>query len=163
MEDLRQLFELYDEMRVQQKPQLQDAPPLQDTPGPPADYEHPVITQRDEVDRLRIQGAEPEEAHQEVYGEIDTANVDSKAQYAATLGRLRADQDKKGIKVDNDGESLLAKEKELEKGVTDEKLKTPVAKEIDSQEVEAPPEALDIPEEYDYNEDVRYLQKYGRA
>tara|TARA_R110002012_G_scaffold218512_1_gene389849 strand:+ start:317 stop:811 length:495 start_codon:yes stop_codon:yes gene_type:complete len=164
MDPLIPLYELFDEMRVQPKPEMQTAgSPVESPIQQDGDYEHPVITQRDTVDKLRIQGAEPEDAHQEVYGEIDTGDVDSKAQYASTLGRLRADQDKKGIRVDKDGESLLAKERELEKRVTDEKLKTPINKEIDSVEVSAPPQELNAFEEFDYNEDVRYLQKYGRA
>ena len=170
MDPLQPLFELYDEMRVQPKPELQDAPPVQDTPGPPADYEHPVIVQRNEVEKLRQQGVEPEDAHQQVYGEIDTGNIDSKAQFASTLGRLRSEKDQKGVRVDKDGESLLAKEREMEKGVTDEKLKTPVSKEINNVDVTTDPqdaretqEVVDAREEYDYNEDVAYLQKYGRA
>ena len=113
---------------------------------------------------------EPEDAHQQVYGEIDTGNIDSKAQFASTLGRLRSEKDQKGVRVDKDGQSLLAKEREWEKGVTDEKLKTPISKEITNVDVMTSPEdaresqeVVDAREEYDYNEDVMYLQKYGRA
>tara|TARA_R110002012_G_scaffold60870_2_gene159447 strand:+ start:694 stop:1176 length:483 start_codon:yes stop_codon:yes gene_type:complete len=160
MDPLTPLYELFDEMRVQPKPQFRDEEPPMETP-PSFSAEHPVTQQRKEVDNHRESGVNPEDAHQAVHGDVDTGDVESKAKFAATLSRVQGEKDRKGVRVDKDGESLLAKDEKIDdmKPVTKDDLRTP-----QDQQVPVRDQAkLDAQEEYDYNEDVRYLQKYGRA
>ena len=158
MDPLQELYDLYEAEMTQ----LQD--PVSPTVASPnaGEYEHPVIQQRNEVDGHREDGAEAHDAHELVHGAVDTADVDSKAKLAATLGRVQDGHDKKGITIDKNSEfqSLMARDAELEKNadqVTPDDLRTPMSQEVpDEQQV-------DTQEEYDYNLDVAYLQKYGRA
>jgi len=152
MDPLQPLYELFDELTVQKKPPLQDQSMPVETPlTPPED--HPVTQQKKEVDSYRKQGMNPVQSHQQVYGEVDTGDVESKAQLATTLGRVQNEKDKRGVRPDKNGESLLSQEtnKEEEEGVTDMKLQTPKSQELSQTE------------EYDYNDDVQYLRTYGRA
>ena len=160
---LQQLWDLYEDMSVQDVPELQPDPEPSGIGTPQTgDYEHPVIQQRKQVDDLRQQGMSDEDAHQQVYGEVDLSNSQSKADFAATLSRVQQDADKKGIKTDDDADfkSLLARDKELEKSqqVTPDDLKTPYRQEVPDEQQE-----VDTQEEIDYNLDVAYLQQYGRA
>ena len=160
---LQQLWDLYEDMSVQDVPELQPDPEPSGIGTPQTgDYEHPVIQQRKQVDDLRQQGMSDEDAHQQVYGEVDLSNSQSKADFAATLSRVQQDADKKGIKTDDnaDFKSLLARDKELEKSqqVTPDDLKTPYRQEVPDEQQE-----VDTQEEIDYNLDVAYLQQYGRA
>ena len=165
MDPLQKLYDLYeDEMR----PQLQE--PMSPTVSTPQrdDHQHPVIQQRNQVDSHREGGAEVADAHELVHGAVDTADVDSKAKLAATLSRVQDGKDKKGITIEKDAEfqSLLAKDAAVEKNlgqVTPDDLKTPMNQEIPDMNQQDNPESIDRMEEYDYNEDVSYLQKYGRA
>lgn len=159
MDPLKQLWELYDEMTVQEKPPLaQEEPSAMGTPTQ-GGYEHPVIQQRRQVDDLRAQGMADTDAHQQVYGEVDLANPESKAQLAATLHRIQTDDEKRGVEVDKKTEvpSLFAREKAAEEQgqVTPQDMKTPMNQEV--------PDHLEVQEEEWYNFDVAYLQKYGRA
>ena len=159
MDHLQQLWELYDEMNVVEKPPLeQEEPSAMGTPVQGGE-EHPVIQQRRQVDDLRAQGMSDTDAHQEVYGEVDLANPESKAQLAATLHRIQTDAEKRGIEVDKNSnfKSLFAREKEAESDsdVTPEDMKTPMAQEV--------PDGLEQQQEEWYNFDVSYLQRYGRA
>ena len=156
MDPLLPLYELFDELNVKSKPPLQDEQlPLETPNGDPET--HPVSQQKKEVDRYRKQGMSPQEAHMKVYGEVDTSDVDSKAQFSSTLGRAQSEKDKRGVKSEKESNSIFAQELEFEADSepTPEDLKTPVRKEI--------PHELDKTEEYDYNEDVMYLRTYGRA
>ena len=160
---LQQLWELYEDLSVQDVPELQPDPEPSGIGTPQTgDYQHPVIQQRKQVDDLRQQGMSDEDAHQQVYGEIDLANPQSKADFAATLSRVQQDADKKGVKTEDDADfkSLLARDKELEKSqqVTPDDLKTPYRQEVPDEQQE-----VDTQEEIDYNLDVAYLQQYGRA
>ena len=160
---LQQLWDLYEDMSVQDVPELQPDPEPSGIGTPQTgDYEHPVIQQRKQVDDLRQQGMSDEDAHQQVYGEVDLPNSQSKADFAATLSRVQQDADKKGVKTDDDADfkSLLARDKELEKSqqVTPDDLKTPYRQEVPDEQQE-----VDTQEEIDYNLDVAYLQQYGRA
>jgi hypothetical protein len=161
MDPLHKLWELYDQMNVVPKPELKvDEPSAMGTPQT-GQYDHPVIQQRKQVDDAIAQGMSPEEAHSQVYGEVKTDDVDSKASFASTLGRIQHNNDKKGVRIDKGPfKSLLAQETEREEnmdGVTPDDLRTPERQEV-------PDELqLDKMEEYDYNQDVAYLQQYGRA
>ena len=167
MDPLKELWSLYE--AVMEKPPLQDEP----TPhvGTPDDenYEHPVSQERRKVDIARASGMEPEQAHETVYGEVDTGDTESKAQLAATLARVQNDGGKKGIKIEKDKEfkSLLAIDDELEQkdAVTPDDMRTPHQKEVPNalQQPAGMSNTIDTQEEYDYNEDVAFLQKYGRA
>ena len=169
MDPLQQLWDLYEEMRGVPKPPLTE-PEESGMGTPTGNYEdHPVINDRKKVDALRLQGMSPEEAHQMVYGDLDTSDVDAKGKFASTLGRVQDDNGKKGIKIDKDAEfkSLLAKDDELEKQVqqtTPADMATPIDKQVPDK-LQQPDDrvALTQQEEVDYNDDVAYLQKYGRA
>ena len=165
MDPLQKLYDLYE---VEMRPQLQE--PMSPTVSTPQrdDHQHPVIQQRNEVDSHREGGAEVADAHELVHGAVDTADVDSKAKFAATLSRVQNGKDKKGITIEKDAEfkSLLAKDAAIEKNldqVTPDDLKTPMSQQIPDTQQQDEPEAFDKMEEYDYNLDVAYLQQYGRA
>jgi hypothetical protein len=161
MDPLQQLWKLYEE--YVEKPQLQDAPTA--TMGTPADIsdEHPVTQERRKVDVLRSMGMDAEDAHQRVYGDVDTGDTAQKAQLASTLARVQNDGGRKGIKVEKDTPtpSILAMvdNAETKDAVTPHDFKTPQHKEVPN----AVQEEVDTEEEYDYNQDVAYLQKFGRA
>ena len=159
MDHLKKLWELFDEMNVVEKPSFeQEEPSAMGTPTEGGE-EHPVIQQRRQVDDLRAQGMSDTDAHQEVYGEVDLANPESKAQLAATLHRIQTDSEKRGIAVDKNAtfKSLFAQEKEAEgdSNITPEDMKTPMAQEV--------PDGVEVQQEEWYNFDVSYLQRYGRA
>ena len=161
MDPLQPLFDLYETMM---RPALQDPEPPTVAAPQRDDYQHPVIQQRNDVDGHREGGANPEDAHELVHGAVDTGDVESKAKFAATLGRVQDGNDKKGITVDKNTEfkSIMAKEVEAEKmtdQVTPDDLKTPMSQQVPDEEQQQ----VDTQEEYDYNLDVAYLQKYGRA
>ncbi len=161
MDPLQPLFELFDEMQVREKPPLQDSPMPMETPISEPE-EHPVTKQKKEVDKLIQQGMPAPVAHQQVHGEVDTGDVDSKAEFASTLSRKQSEKDKRGVRVDKNGEALMAKEKEFkdsEDNVTPEDLKTPMAQQVpDSDQTQ-----LDQMEDIDYEDDVNYLKTDGRA
>ena len=169
MDPLQQLWDLYEEMRGVPKPPLTE-PEESGMGTPTGNYEdHPVINDRKKVDALRLKGMSPEEAHQMVYGELDTSDVDAKGKLASTLGRVQDDNGRKGIKIEKDAEfkSLLARDDELEKQVqqtTPADMATPIDKQVPGV-LQQPDDrvALTQQEEVDYNDDVDYLQKYGRA
>ena len=167
MDPLSKLWELYEDSMVQDKPELQAEPSASVGSPNEGDYEHPIIQQRRKVDELRKSGVDATAAHQQVYGEIDLSNTESKKDMAATLARVQDDGNTKGIKIEKDGEvmSLLAIDDEMTKQmdqVTPEDLRTPAAQEVPDhkQSGEGP---LAQEEEMQYNMDVAYLQKYGRA
>lgn len=159
MDYLKELWDLY-ELNIQDKPELQPDPDPSGI-GTPTDnsLEHPVIQQRNQVDYLRQQGMEDTDAHQEVHGEINLSDPQSKSELAATLARIQQDSEKRGIKTDDDAnfKSLLARDKEAEKQnqVTPDDLKTPQPQEV--------PDGLEQQQEEWYNFDVMYLKQYGRA
>ena len=171
MDPLKELWDLYE--AVMEKPPLQDESPVTvDTPSD-QDYEHPVSQERRKVDMARASGMDPEQAHETVYGQVDTGDSTSKAQLAATLARVQNDGGKKGIKIEKDKEfkSLLARDDELEQNdaVTSDDMRTPQQKEVPNA-LQAPHgmentvgEQVEIVDVWDYNDDVSYLQKYGRA
>ena len=149
-------------------PQLQDDPPASMGAMPNGYADHPVIQDREKVDLMRQSGIPAETAHQQVYGDIDLADTNSKKELAATLGRVQDDGNKKGIKLEKDKEfkSLLAIDDEITNNmdtVTSTDLRTPQGQELPDavQDPQATPLAQE--EEYDYNLDVAYLQKFGRA
>ena len=163
MDPLQALYELAD---AQLRPQLQDSDPGTVATPQRDNYQHPVIQQRNDVDDHREGGADAADAHEAVHGAVDTADVQSKAKFAATLGRVQDGKDKKGITIEKDAEfkSLLAKDAAVEKQldqVTPDDLKTPMKLQVPDEEQADEP--VDTTEEYDYNLDVEYLQKYGRA
>ena len=200
MDPLQQLYDLYENemsmMSVMDKPDLQE--PDADMMGTPqrGNFEHPIIQQRQEVDKLRKSGMSPEDAHQEIHGEVDLGDVEHKKKLASTLGRVQDDGAKNGVKMDKnaDFKSILAIDAEIEKAtdqVTPDDMRTPMAQQVPDfeQQVEETKcgkgeyfctdkkKCMPIPErhgvdkdgwlykkeEYDYNEDVMYLQQYGRA
>lgn len=149
-----------EEMNVVDKPELQPDPEPSTISTPQrGNEEHPVIQQRMQVDQLRQQGVPDEDAHQQVHGEVDLADAQSKADFAATLARIQQDSEKRGIRIDDSTTfmSLLARTKQQEKqdAVTPQDLKSPKDQEV--------PDELEMQQEECYNFDVMYLQTYGRA
>jgi hypothetical protein len=158
MDILQELWDLY-ELNVVEKPPLAQEDPAAVGGPNEGSQEHPVIQQRKQVDDLRAQGMSDTDAHQQVYGEVDLADPESKAKLASTLARIQTDDEKRGIQIDKDSEfkSLLARDKEAEKmnDVSPSDLKSPVDQEV--------PDELEQQQEEWYNFDLMYLQKYGRA
>ena len=138
------------------------------TPGGDS-IEHPIIQQRKAVDALRLQGMTPDQAHQAVNGELDLSDTEGKAAMAATFGRVQDDGGKKGVKIETDVgfPSILAQDSVMsdtlgQTSVAD--LRTPMNKEVPD-DLQSPDAGVQLQqqEEMDYNWDVAYLQKYGRA
>lgn len=169
MDPLQQLWDLYEEMRGVPKPPLRE-PEESAIDTPQGDYDsNPIINDRKQVDMMRVSGLSPEEAHEKIYGELDTSDVEAKKNLATTLGRVQDDGNKGNVKIEKDAEfkSLLARDDEEEretKEVTPSDLSTPRRKQVPDQ-LQQPDDrtALTQQEEVDYNDDVAYLQKYGRA
>lgn len=173
-EALTELFELFDAemMTRMEKPALQDNEDSSIATPQRGDLTHPVIQKRDQVDDLRKQGNNPISAHQEVFGEVDLGNIESKAKVAGTLGRVQQKDVENGIRIEKDAEfkSILAVDAEIEdesNQTTHNDLRTPMPAQVPDkyqtpeQQVS---EELDIAEEIDYHEfDVAYLQTFGRA
>lgn len=167
---LEELWMLHEaELNRMPKPSLQDATPTANIGPNSGNYEHPITQRRHQMDDLLGTGMDAIEAHKQVYGEVDTGDTESKAALAATLGRIADDGSRSTIKVDKDKEaSIYAKDKRYEKAmdqVTRDDLRTPMNQQVpdDQQKPVDQVESLEISDEYDYNEDVAYLQKFGRA
>ena len=167
LEDLYHLAEA--EMNVMPKPDFSaDVSGNYESPHK-GQFEHPVTKQKNEIDSLIAQGTDPMTAHQSVHGDLDPSTTTSKAQLAATLGRLQDDGTTGGVKIEPEKESILAKDARIEKQldqVTDNDLKTQMNLQVPDREQtpqDQVSEELDFGEEYDYNEDVAYLQQFGRA
>ena len=154
---------------------LEDIPPLQAAPTPfvgtpennPMETEHPVTQQRRAVDMLRKQGVPAADAHQQVYGEVDLSDTEAKRNLATTMGRAQDDGNKKAVRIDMDATfpSIMAQDNKLEIAVNQTSvhdLRTPMDKQVPDA-VQDPEAGLQQQEEMDYNWDVAYLQKYGRA
>ena len=175
MDPLQELWDLLEEV-----PALQAAPtPFVGSPeNNTFDTEHPVTQQRRAVDQARQEGMPAALAHQEVYGEVDLSDTEAKRNLATTMGRVQDDGDKSAVRIDMDAQfpSIMAKDKKIELAtnqttVTD--LRTPHNKQVpdllqDPEKQSPNAAAQDAPpveqqEEVDYNFDVAYLQKYGRA
>jgi len=169
MDPLHKLWDLYESLLGSEM-----EPPSPTVGGPNDDnYEHPVIQDRKKVDLARAAGMDATTAHEQVYGEVDTGDVEAKKNIAATLGRVQHDNNRKNIKIEKDAEflSIMAKDEVVQKldQVTPDDLRTPMNREVPNQVQAANGmeqgvrEELDLQEEFDYNFDVAYLQKYGRA
>ena len=174
MDPLQELWDLLEDNPMQAAPT-----PFIGTPeNNPMEVEHPVTQQRRAVDMARGQGMAPADAHETVYGEVDLSDTEAKRNLATTMGRVQDDGDKSAVRIDMDAEfpSIMAKDKKVELAtnqttVTD--LRTPHNKQVpdllqdpDKQSPnaaaeDAPP--VEQQEEVDYNFDIAYLQKYGRA
>ena len=167
LEDLYTLYEA--EMNVMQKPDFSSEISSGYESPHKGQFEHPVTKQKNEIDSLIAQGTDPMTAHQSVHGDLDPSTTTSKAQLAATLGRLQDDGTMGGVKIEPEKESILAKDARIEKEldqVTGNDLKTPMNQQVPDREQtpqDQVAEELENTEEYDYNEDVAYLQQFGRA
>ena len=163
MEPLQELFDLYEEMVGQPKPPLKDeAPPTIGTPN--FTKEDPMVQDRKKVDKLRLGGMSAPDAHEAIHGEVDTSNTQQKGKVAATLARTQEDGGRANVFVDKTAEkpSLFAQDEKIQQQAntaTKNDMKTPSSKEM--------PDALDPPqvdtkEEYDYNDDVAFINQFGR-
>ena len=166
---LEELWDLHENMNVVSKPTLQEPEPSSVRGPDLGNYEHPVTQQKKQVNSQIASGTDPVTAHQVVHGEVDAGDVESKAKLAATLGRLQDDSAKTGVKAEPGSTSIYATDAKIEKAqdqVTHNDLRTPMNQEVpDAQQTPADQVAEDvnIGDDYDYNEDVAFLQKYGRA
>mgnify|MGYP003675806940 CR=1 FL=1 len=167
LEDLNALWE--NEMNVLPKPDIQSEVPNEFESEHRGMFQHPVTKQRNEIDSLIAQGQDPVSAHQSVHGDIDPGNIESKAGFAATLGRLSDDGNANAVPLDKMKRSILSRDAEIEASqdqVTKDDLRTPMNQQVpDYQQTpqDQVAEELDNQDEYDYNEDVAYLQQFGRA
>ncbi len=169
MDPLTKLWDLYESLLSDddEMPSAAVGSPNEDN------YEHPVTQERMRVDLARVAGADPTTAHEQIFGEVDTGDTQSKASLAATLGRVQKDNNRRNIKIEKDAEhlSILAQDEKSQKidQVTPDDMRTPTEKELPNA-LQQPDgatsgvtEEVDNTEEFDYNFDVAYLQKYGRA
>ena len=170
MEELQELFDLYEaELNRVPKPDISNEFPSGYQGPASGQYEHPITQRRNQIGDLMGTGMNPVQAHQQVYGEINTGDIESKAALAATLGRVSDDGSTSSVKVEKEKGSILALDAELEKvqdQVTRDDLRTPMNQQVpDNQQTPANQvaEELENDEEYDYNMDVAYLQTFGRA
>ena len=115
------------------------------------------------------QGSNPVEAHQGVHGEVDLADSTAKRNLASTLGRVQDESLKRKVFIEPEKNSLLARDTSLEQELdqtTHDDLRTPMRGQVPDR-LQTPAdqvaEEVDNEEEYDYNLDVSYLQKFGRA
>ena len=163
MEPLKELFDLYEEMVGQPKPPLQD--PGEPTIGAPNfAKEDPMVQDRKKVDELRTRGVSAPDAHEQIHGEVDTADAFHKGKLAATLSRTQEDGGRNNVFVDKEAEkpSLFAQDEKIQSKAntaTKDDMMTSSSKEM--------PDALDAPqvdtkEEVDYNDDVAYINQFGR-
>ena len=163
MEPLQELFDLYESMVGQPKPPLKD--PGEPTIGVPNfAKEDPMVQDRKKVDQLRLRGMDAPGAHEEVHGEVDTSDTFQKGKFAATLSRTQEDGGRNNVYVDKESDkpSLFAQDEKIQQKAntaTKDDMKTPSSKEM--------PDALDAPqvdtkEEVDYNDDVAYINQFGR-
>ena len=162
---------------------LEEIPPLQAAPTPfvgspennTFETEHPVTQQRRAIDVLRKQGMPAAHAHETVYGDLDLSDTEAKRDLATTLGRVQDDGNKKAVRIDMDAQfpSIMAQDQKMTMATnqtTVDDLRTPMPGQVPDvlQDPEAgqqqqQQEEVDLQEELDYNWDVAYLQKYGRA
>jgi hypothetical protein len=167
LEDLYSLYEA--EMNFMPKPQMQDEIPSGYESPHKGQYEHPITKMRNEIDALIAQGQDPVNAHQSVHGDVDPGDINSKAELAATLGRIQDDGNRNAVKMEPEKGSILSRDAAIEKqtdAVTHDDLRTPMNQQVpDDQQTpqDQVAEELENSDEYDYNEDVAYLQQFGRA
>ena len=166
MDPLQELFDLYEDF--QQKPTVQA--PTSATMGSPNEgsMDHPVIQQRAQVDQLRATGLKAGEAHEKVHGDVNLADVTMKSDVASTFGRVQDDGNSKNVHIDTaaDAKSVMALDAELEMKtkLSPEMMRTTIPKETETLPDESGAnQQVNMPEEYDYNDDIMYLQTYGRA
>ena len=172
MDPLQELWDLL----AEEIPPLQAAPtPFVGTPeNNTFETEHPVTQQRRAIDTLRKQGMPAAQAHETVYGEIDLSDTEAKRDLATTMGRVQDDGNKKAVRIDMDAPfpSIMAQDQKMTiatNQTTVDDLRTPMPGQVPDmlQDPEAgqqqQQEEVDLQEEVDYNWDVAYLQKYGRA
>ena len=166
---LAELWDLAEELNVQPKPQLNtDFSAAYEGPNA-GDIDHPVARKRQALDAEMEQGNDPIESHQSVHGEVDLGDTTSKRQLAGTLGRIQDERSKNGIRIEPEKGSLLARDAEIEMKMdqtTHDDLRTPIRGQVPDR-LQTPAdevaEEVNTGVEYDYNEDVAYLQKFGRA
>lgn len=173
MDPLQELWDLLEEV-----PALQAAPtPFMGNPqNNPMEMDHPVTQQRRAVDGLRKQGLPAPEAHEQVYGEVDLSDTDAKRSMAQTLGRAQDDGNRGAVRVDMDAQYPSIMANDMKAGImtnqtTVDDIRTPMSKQVpdivqtpdDGFDPQQQQEQVDFQEELDYNWDVAYLQKYGRA
>ena len=173
MDPLQELWDLLEEV-----PALQAAPtPFQGNPqNNPMEMDHPVTQQRRAVDMARKQGMPAPEAHESVYGEVALDDTDAKRSLAQTLGRAQDDGNKGAVRVDMDSEFPSIMANDMKVGImanqtTVDDLRTPMSRQVpdivqtpeDGFDQQQQQEQVEVKEEVDYNWDVAYLQKYGRA
>ena len=166
-EALDELVLAFDE-DFQQKPTVQA--PTSATMGSPNEgsVDHPVIQKRAQVDQLRASGAPTGDAHEKVHGDVNLADVTMKSDVASTFGRVQDDGNSKNVHIDTkaDAKSVMAldAEMELKTKLSPDMMRTTIPKETQTLPDETGANVpVDTAEEYDYNEDIMYLQTYGRA
>ena len=164
MDPLQELFDLYED--YQQKPTVQA--PTSAGMGSPNEgtVDHPVLQKRSQVDQLRAAGMKTGDAHEKVHGDVNLADVTMKSDVASTFGRVQDDGNSKNVHIDTkaDAKSVMALDAELElkTKLNPEMMRTTIPKETQTLPDESG-QQVEVPEEYDYNEDIMYLQTYGRA
>lgn len=167
MEPLKELFDLYEQEARKPRPKpplLPENPATMDTPYEGDVMQNPVVQVKMQIDKLERSGMSPEDAFQTVKGPLNLADPEYKAQLAAVQARHEKSSQRGNVHPDPNSGSIfskteLSKEKDV---VTSTDSKTPSDME-DPDVVQKYTEEVDITGEFDYNDDVEYLRKYGRA
>ena len=167
MDPLQNLWDLYEGLVAQKKPSI--TPETSAAIGSPneGNFDHPVIKMRRQVDDARAGGMDPGQAHEQGHGEVNLADVTMKSDLASTFGRVQDDGNRANVRIEDDAPkpSIMAVDARLEKEMMRgaDNMKTPIDVETPHQPEQQQQQPVGMPEEYDYNEDIMYLQTYGRA
>jgi len=156
-EPLKELFDLYEaEMQMPPMEQPEGAPPSSE------DNMHPVAKENKALKDALNSGMGGVEAHENVFGKVNVGDVESKSKLASSLGTAESQRVHAGALPEPGSDSLFAQEFKDSSSldhVTDQDLRSPVRQQIP----DAEQQAVETQEEIDYNDDVAYLRKYGRA
>ena len=151
MDPLQQLWDLVES-------QMNPSAPMMGTPQD-VEKQHPIVQQRRKIDIARNMGNDVGTAYQSVNGKLDLSDTEGKRDLASNYGRVDTNSKRNTIKYELDGPitSVASLDKRIddESEPTSDDLRTKSGKEVANE--------VDVLEDIDYNWDVAYLQKYGRA
>ena len=131
--------------------------PMMGTPQE-VENEHPIVKQRKAIDAFRAKGKSIPDAYAAANGPVDLSDTEGKRDLASTFSRVEGDGKKNTITYEKDQPGSIAK--------IDDTLDTEISTMPNDVRTRGPKEVDDSLEEetdFDYNWDVAYLQKYGRA
>lgn len=156
MDYLKEFYALFSELETTKLNEVEakdELSALIGTPDDDSEDTHPEAEMKAIVDDEIALGKTAPEAHERVYGKVNTHDIGSKADFAKTLGRLQNDSKKGHVSPDKDGSSIYAVsvEKDKQDEVGGDRLRTPIAQ-----------EEYITDEDNLLAEDLNYLKLYGK-